>query len=469
MQHLPVLLNLRGRQATVVGGGLIAARKTELLLRCEARVTVVAPALDRELEELLTPSAHPGLRYVPARYEAALLEGSELVIAATDSPETNAAVAAEAQARRIPVNVVDDAALSTFVFPAIIDRDPIVVAVATGGASPVLARRLREGIEALLPARIGALARFLARHRGAVRRTLPMSERRGFWERLLDGPIATRVLDGDEATAERELAAALGTRTTAPVGEVYLIGAGPGDPDLLTLRALQLLQRADVVFYDRLVPAAIVDRARRDAMRVSVGKSVGEREMTQERINELLVTFAKSGRIVARLKGGDPFVFGRGGEEIQALERHGIRYTVVPGITAALGAAASAAIPLTHRAVAHAVTLVSGHLAGEDSLDWDALARARQTVVFYMSVAHLDRIVAGLLAAGAPPERPVAFVERATLPEERIVRSTLSSAVRDAHRARIEAPALFVVGEVTAGDFVSNVVAVAREPLRGVA
>lgn len=472
MEHLPIFLRLRDRPVTVVGGGLIAARKVELLLRCEARITVVAPEVHRELRELLALAARRFLRHVPARFEPAHLDGAELVIAATDSTETNATVAAEARARNIPVNVVDDPVLSSFILPAIVDRAPVVVAVGTGGASPVLARRLRAQIEALLPARVGALARFLGRHREAVRRIVPAIARRAFWERLLDGPVATSVLAGDDAEAERALAASLSEPQAEPgsaTGEVYLIGAGPGDPDLLTLRALQLLQKADVILYDRLVPTAVIDRARRDAVRVSVGKTVGDREMTQERINDLLVSYARAGQRVARLKGGDPFIFGRGGEELQALAKHGIPFTVVPGISAALGAAATAAIPLTHRRSAHAVTLVTGHLAQHDSLDWAALARDGQTVVFYMSVAHLEQIVSRLLESGAPASRPVAFVERATQPEERVLRSTLADAVSHARRARLQAPALFIVGEVTALDFVTGLKAASREPLRGVA
>ncbi|HKZ73709.1 MAG TPA: siroheme synthase CysG [Steroidobacteraceae bacterium] len=469
MEHLPIFLRLRDRPVTVIGGGLIATRKVELLLRCEAHVTVVAPQLHRELRELLALAARRFLRHVASPFEARHLDGAALVIAATDSPETNAAVAAEARARALPVNVVDDPVLSTFILPAIIDRAPVVVAVGTGGSSPVLARRLRAQIESLLPARLGGLARFLGRHREAVRNRVPPARRRAFWERVLDGSIATRVLAGDDEGAARSLAESLERSAEAEGGEVYLIGAGPGDPDLLTLRALQLLQRADVILHDRLVPAAVLDRARRDAVRVSVGKTVGDREMTQERINELLVGYAKAGQRVARLKGGDPFVFGRGGEELQALRQAGIAFTVVPGITAALGAAATAAIPLTHRRVAHAVTFVTGHLADGDALDWPALARPGHTVVFYMSVAHLEHIVSRLIASGAPAERPVAFVERASQPEERIVRSTLAHAVSDARQARIQAPALLIVGDVAAADFLGSIPAAVLEPLRGVA
>jgi uroporphyrin-III C-methyltransferase / precorrin-2 dehydrogenase / sirohydrochlorin ferrochelatase len=473
MEYLPIFLRARDRAVTVVGGGLVATRKVELLLRCEARITVVAPDAHRELRELIAMTARRALRHVPERFDPHHLDGAELVIAATNSAETNAAVAEAAKARGVPVNVVDDPSLSTFIVPAIVDRAPVVVAVGTGGASPVLARWLRARIEALLPARLGALARFLGRHRDAVRRIVPVLKRRAFWERVLDGPIATSVLAGDDAQAERALASTLAAAREPShgpqTGEVYLIGAGPGDPDLLTLKALQFLHKADVVLYDRLVPAAVLDRARRDAMRVSVGKTVGKHEITQERINELLVSHARAGLRVARLKSGDPFIFGRGGEELQALAEAGIPVTVVPGITAALGAAAAAAIPLTHRRAAHAVTLVTGHLAEAGSLDWPALARGGQTVVFYMSIAHLESIVARLLEAGAPANRPVAFVERATQPGERVLRSTLAGAADDARRAQVEAPALFIVGDVTALAAVRALEVPSPESIRGVA
>jgi uroporphyrin-III C-methyltransferase/precorrin-2 dehydrogenase/sirohydrochlorin ferrochelatase len=369
-------------------------------------------------------------------------------VAASDDREVNAAVAETAHALEIPVNVVDCPELSSFIFPAIIDRSPVLVAVSSGGASPVLARRLRAQIEAALPARLGALARFLGRRRTAVKRALAPEARRAFWERLISGRTATEVLSGNETQAARTFASEL-RRTDGGPGEVWLIGAGPGDPDLLTLRALQLLQQADVILYDRLVPDAILERARRDAERVFVGKESGEHAQ-QTRINELLVSLARAGKRVARLKGGDGYVFGRGGEELEALAAAGIPWRVVPGITAALGAAAGADIPLTHRRLAHSVTLVSGHAALDDSLDWRALARPQQTVVFYMGVAQLPRIVARLRAAGASGELPAAIVERATLPAQRVLRAPLASLAALAAREQVAAPALLIVGEVTA-------------------
>jgi uroporphyrin-III C-methyltransferase/precorrin-2 dehydrogenase/sirohydrochlorin ferrochelatase len=453
MDYLPLFMQLRSQPVVVVGGGHIANRKVDLLRRSGARVTVVSPELREELHKLASKGE---LHYVAERFSEAHIEGATLVIAATNDHDVNVAVSKAAQARKIPVNVVDNPALSTFIFPAIVDRSPIIVAVSSGGESPVLARRVREQIEALLPEKLGALARFMGARRKAVQQALGTLARRPFWERIVGGVVGTRVLAGDETAAEKAFESELRTShlTTSPttggsgLGEVYLIGAGPGDPDLLTLRALQLLQQADVVLYDRLVPDAVLDRSRRDAERVFVGKEAGDHTV-QDRIHELLVHYARKGLRVARLKGGDPFVFGRGGEEIEVLTRHNIPYISVPGITAALGAASSAGIPLTHRRLAQSVTFVAGHVLEDDALDWRSLASPRQTIVFYMGVSHLDEIVTKLREAGAKADHPVAIVERATLPGQRTLRGTLETIVEIARKATISAPALLIVGEVT--------------------
>ncbi|HVW71265.1 MAG TPA: siroheme synthase CysG, partial [Steroidobacteraceae bacterium] len=377
--------------------------------------------------------------------------------------EVNAAVSAAARARRIPINVVDNPSLSTFIFPAIVDRSPLIAAVSSGGEAPVLTRRVREQIETLLPGKLGALARFMGKRRKAVQQALGVLARRPFWERIVGGVVGTRVLAGDEPGAEKAFESELRTSqlTTSPttgetgLGEVYLIGAGPGDPDLLTLRALQLLQQADVILYDRLVPEAVLERARRDADRVFVGKETGDHE-AQDRIHELLVHYARKGLRVARLKGGDPFVFGRGGEEIEVLTRHGIPYISVPGITAALGAASYASIPLTHRRLAQSVTFVAGQVLEDDSLDWHLLAGPRQTVVFYMGVSQLANITAKLRHAGAKPGLPIAIIERATLPEQRTFRGTLETIEAVAHAAAVTAPALLIVGDVAAFNAVDS-------------
>ena len=445
MDYLPLFLQLRSQPVVVVGGGRIALRKIELLRKSGARITVVSPELREELEQLARAGE---FQYIAERFSAAHVDGATLVVAATNDQAVNAAVSEAARSRKIWVNVVDNPALSTFIFPAIVDRSPIIVATSSGGESPVLARRVREQIEALLPEKLGALARFMGARRKAVQNTLGASARRPFWERIVSGVVGTRVLAGDESGASNAFESELRGGGQG-LGEVYLIGAGPGDPDLLTLRALQLLQQADVVLYDRLVPAAVLERSRRDAERIFVGKAARDHQ-TQDRINELLVHHARKGQRVARLKGGDPFIFGRGGEEIEVLARHGIPYISVPGITAALGAASYASIPLTHRHLAQSVTFVAGHVLEDESLDWRSLAGERRTVVFYMGVSHLDQIVTRLRDWGAKAEHPVAIVERATLPEQRVLRGTLASIANIAREAAVQAPALLIVGDVTA-------------------
>jgi uroporphyrin-III C-methyltransferase/precorrin-2 dehydrogenase/sirohydrochlorin ferrochelatase len=459
MDYLPIFLRLEQRPVAVVGGGAVAVRKVSALRAAGAHITVIAPHLD---PQLAAEVARGELRHVAAPFTPAHLADAVVAIAATDDAGVNRAVSQAAQERGLPVNVVDDAELSTFIFPAIIDRSPILVAVSSAGRAPVLARRIRAQIEAQLPARLGALARFMGERRRALKRALAAPARRRFWERIVSGPVATRLIAGDEAGAERaytrELRGAQLSTSTAPaaqnagaaLGEVYLIGAGPGDPDLLTLRALQLLQQADVILYDRLVSPEVLARARRDAEQIFVGKAAGESGQ-QERIHELLLRHALAGKRVARLKGGDPFVFGRGGEELEVLAAHDIPCTIVPGVTAALGAAASAALPLTHRRLAHSVTFVNGHQGGSDSpSDWEFFADPRHTVVFYMGLGHLPEIVGRLRASGAAAEHPAAVIACATLAGQRIVRGTLANIIPRVKTLEIAPPALLVVGNVAA-------------------
>jgi uroporphyrin-III C-methyltransferase/precorrin-2 dehydrogenase/sirohydrochlorin ferrochelatase len=454
MDYLPIFLRLDSRPVLVVGGGAVALRKVRWLLKAGGRVTVVAPRLHPQLQAL---ALRGELTHLAAEFAATHLANAIAVVAATDDPATNTAVSYAAREQRIPVNVVDDARLSSFIFPAIIDRSPLLVAVSSCGHAPVLARRVREQIEALLPARLGALARFMGGWRQSVQRRLGTLARRAFWERIAAGPVASRVLGGDEPAAqralERELAIAQVVDPEAAAGrapgEVYLIGAGPGDPDLLTLRALQCLQQADTILYDRLVSPQVLERARRDAELIFVGKESGQRGQ-QERIHELMVRLAREGKRVARLKGGDPFVFGRGGEEIEVLAANHIPYSIVPGITAALGAAAAAALPLTHRRLAHSVTFVNGYQEAEAAPDWRWFANPRHTAVVYMAVAQLPAIVARLRAAGASAAHPVALVAHATLPQQRVVRGSLGDIVELARREQIVPPALLIVGDVAA-------------------
>ena len=455
MDHLPVFLQLRAARAVIVGGGRIAARKADLLLKAGAQVTLVAPRLQ---EELTKRAAAGELTHLAQAFVPAHLDGAFIAIAATSLKDVNTAVSEAARERNVPVNVVDDAALSTFIFPAIIDRSPVVIAVGSAGHAPVLARWVRERIESILPAGLGALARFMGERRGIVQRLLGPAARRAFWERVVRGNASAHLLAGDASGAQRAFDAELlisqlttsATTGGSALGEVYLIGAGPGDPDLLTLRALQLLQQADVVLYDRLVPSAVLERARREARRIFVGKShgAGADHTPQEDIHGLMIRFARQGLKVARLKGGDPFVFGRGGEEVEVLARHGIPYLVVPGITAALGAAAAAGIPLTQRGLSQSVTFVTGHIAESGSLDFRMLAQSQQTVVFYMGVGNLESIVSRMRAAGAPDTLPAALIEQATLPGQRVLRGTLAEIAVRGSRAGISAPALLIVGEV---------------------
>jgi uroporphyrin-III C-methyltransferase / precorrin-2 dehydrogenase / sirohydrochlorin ferrochelatase len=450
MDYLPVFLNLRDRLALVVGGGAVASRKVELLLKVHARVRVAAPRLHAELA-LYRDAGR--IEHLACEFEPRQFDGAIFAIAATDRSEVNHAVAAAGAARGIFVNVVDDAAASSAVMPAIVDRSPLVVAIGSSGQSPTLARRVRAQLEAMLPERLGDLARLAGAARERVQNALPdIGQRRRFWDRLFAGSIASKVFAGGtrEAAAllDAELRAASDGTQQPPRGEVYLIGAGPGDPDLLTLRALQLLQQSDVVLYDRLVSPAVLERVRRDAERIDVGKQSGRHRVTQERIHSLLLEYAGRGLRVARLKGGDPFIFGRGGEELDLLRRAAIPVIVVPGITAALGAAASAALPLTQRGVAPSVTFVTATGEGAERLDWRSLAAPLQTVVFYMGVAQLPRIVELLRAHGAPAERPAAIVEQATLPGQRVIAGCLGDINAQAQQAQVVAPALLIVGEV---------------------
>jgi uroporphyrin-III C-methyltransferase/precorrin-2 dehydrogenase/sirohydrochlorin ferrochelatase len=448
VDYLPVFIDLRARPVLVVGGGSVALRKVEMLRQAGAAVTVVAPELHAGLTALVDAGA---VQYRRARFTAAQVDGAAFVIAATSDAAVNHAVAAASRARNLFVNVVDDASASNCVMPSIVDRAPLMVAIGTGGASPTLARRVRAQLEALLPASLGAHARAAARWRARVQAALPdVAARRRFWDRYFDsaaaGPGAAAT---DPAAYDAALANALAAAPSLPAaGQVWLIGAGPGDPDLLTLRALQLLQQCDVVLYDRLVSAAVLERVRRDAERVFVGKESGRHRTTQAHIHELLLQYAQRGLRVARLKGGDPLVFGRGGEELAVLRAAGIAVTVVPGVTAALGAAAVAGIPLTHRGVSQAVTYVTAMGEAAAQLDWRALAAPLQTAVFYMGVAQLPNIVARLQAHGAPGTRAAALIASATLPGQQVVAGELATIVALATAAAVQAPALLIVGDV---------------------
>ncbi|HEV7631410.1 MAG TPA: siroheme synthase CysG [Steroidobacteraceae bacterium] len=451
MDYLPIFVDIRDRLVVVVGGGVVAARKVEHLLKAHARVRVVAPTLGAELT-LFRDAGR--IEYRPLLFSAAQLDGAQLVVAATDDEQINDSVALAARERGVWVNVVDDAARSAFIFPAIVDRAPLIVAIGTEGSSPTLARRVRMQIEALLPARLGELAAYAGCWREPVQRALPaLGQRLRFWDSFFSGPVATRLLAGDARGADDSMRGDIDNARTASAerkGEVYLIGVGPGDPDLLTLRAQQLLQQADVLLHDRLVPEAILGRARRDAERVNVGKVPGAHEVTQAFINQLLIDYAGRGLRVARVKGGDPFIFGRGGEELDVLRKAGIPVIVVPGITAGLGAAASSGIPLTQRGLSQSVTFVTATGAQGVDLNWAALAQPGQTVVFYMSSAQVQLIVDRLAGNGLSLAHPAALIERATWPDQRVIKTTLGELAQVAQAAQLKSPTLLIVGEVTA-------------------
>jgi uroporphyrin-III C-methyltransferase/precorrin-2 dehydrogenase/sirohydrochlorin ferrochelatase len=451
VNYLPVFFDLTAQKVLVVGAGEVALRKVSLLLRTGAAITVVAPQIAPELME---HAASGKLTLAIREFAPDDLDGARLVIVATSRRAANRWIAKLSESRGIPVNVVDDREASRFIVPAIIDRDPVLVAISTGGTSPVLARRLRERLEALIPKRIGELASWLQALRRTTREKLrDTDERRRFFEAVVDGSAARRFIEGDHQGAARIARQLLARTSTGPraTGEVWLVGAGPGDPELLTLKALRALQDADVILYDRLVSDAVLDLARRDAMRICVGKAAGSVGSTQDEINGLLIEHANQGKRVVRLKGGDPFVFGRGGEELEALAAARINFSVVPGITAALGVAAYAGIPLTHRDYAHSVSFVSGHAQGDGpEPDWRALAMPGVTAVFYMGLARLDHIVGKLLEQGAAATRPAGIIAQGTTAQQRVITATLATIRELASSANVESPALLVVGDVVA-------------------
>lgn len=442
--YFPVFLRLRDQPVLLLGGGEVAARKLRLLLRAGAAVQIVARELNDEVRAAVESGA---AQHLAREFSGALIGRQRLAVVASDDAALNAVVAAAAQQANIPVNVVDNVELSSFITPAIIDRHPMLVAISSGGAAPVLARRLRERVEAMLPSGYGRLAAFMHRQRARVKAHEDASPRR-IWERFIDGSGAEAALRGDVTAAEHKLDALLAD--AAPRGEVYLVGAGPGDPDLLTFRALRLMQQCDVVLYDRLVSADIMELVRRDAERLYVGKARSAHAVPQDEINAELVRHAQAGKRVLRLKGGDPFIFGRGGEEIETLMENDIAFQVVPGITAASGCAAYAGIPLTHRDYAQSCVFVTGHARkdGELELHWDQLARRGQTVVFYMGLQTLTQICTALCEHGLPADWPAALIESGTSPQQRVLTGTLTNLAQRVSDADVKGPSLLIVGEV---------------------
>ncbi|WP_430389577.1 siroheme synthase CysG [Dyella sp. 20L07] len=449
MKLYPLFADLTGRHVLVVGGGVVGERKAAALLDAGARVAVGAPELTPTLQQW---AGEGRVQWLVGRFEEGWLHNQWLVIAATNDTALHVRIAELAEARQLLVNVVDDAERSSFHVPAIIDRAPVTVAISSGGRAPVLARLLRERLEILIDPVTGPLASMLGDMRTRIRARLPdLVARRRFYERLLAGPVQSLLRRGQLALAEASTERLLESVETKPAGSVILLGAGPGDPGLLTLRGLRALNEADVILHDRLVSAEVLALARRDAERIEVAKQAGNHHTTQSEIHALLLQHAAAGRRVVRLKGGDPFVFGRGGEELEFLRAHGIPYEVVPGITAALACAAYAGVPLTHRDHAQSVRLVTAHCQGSlDTLDWPALAQDRQTLAIYMGTSELPILQQQLLAHGRVASTPFALVENGSRPEQRVVTGRLDALVERATQHEVRSPALLIIGEVAA-------------------
>ncbi len=448
VQYLPIFTKLDNKPVLVVGGGEVALRKCRAFLKARASVTLVAPWFCDELKE----HAHNNeVTLIDAYFDESHLDGKMLVIAATDRDEVNNNVFELANARNVFVNVVDDQPKCTFIFPSIVDRDPITIAISSAGTAPVLARRLREKLETLIPHHIGPLATLVGGFREKVKKRFKhFSDRRQFWEGVFDSSVVSKVQTGDTQAAQQQLEQMLDAKAE-PEGEVYVVGAGPGDPELLTLKALQLMQQADVVVYDFLVSDEIMELVRRDADLICVGKRLGDHSVVQEDTNQMLVDLAKQGKKVCRIKGGDPFIYGRGGEEVQVLAANNVNYQIVPGITAAAGCSAYAGIPLTHRDHAQAIQFVTGHCKKDgQELDWQSLAKANQTLAIYMGVIKSPHIQSELLKHGRKADTPVAIIENGTRKNQRVVTGQLGELADLIERNSIISPALLIIGEVAA-------------------
>ena len=458
MQALPIFFNINNRHCVVIGGGDVAMRKVSMLLKASAAITLYSPDICHELQDLVNAKK---IIYKAEKFEENQLQGACMVIAATDDEAVNVAVSLAAKAQNIPVNVVDAPDLCTFTMGSIIDRSPVVIAISSEGNAPVLARYIRAKIETMLPATYGRIADIAGEFRDAVKAKFATTQaRRIFWEGVLQGSFVERVLSGQEQTAREILGELIeNADATSNKGEVFLVGGGPGDPDLLTFRALRLMQQCDVCVYDKLVSPEVMELVRRDAELIFVGKSRDQHTMAQEEINELLAKLALQGKRVLRLKGGDPFIFGRGGEEIETLMARGVPFQVVPGITAANGVSSYAGIPLTHRDYAQACLFITGHLkAGEDlitgakeltlDLDWIAMSRPRQTVVIYMGLVGIKEICEKLIEHGVAATMPVAVVQQGTTQRQKVITATLADLAEKVAAAGMKPPCLTIIGEV---------------------
>jgi uroporphyrin-III C-methyltransferase/precorrin-2 dehydrogenase/sirohydrochlorin ferrochelatase len=447
MDYFPLYARLSNTPCLIVGGGEVALRKARLLLRAGADLTVAAPEITHELQKLIEEH---DINVINNEFTAELIGANQFIIAATANTSVNKQVAEAARTALRFCNVVDDRELSTAIVPALIDRSPLIIAVSTAGNSPVLATRIRQQIEQLLPPAMAELTAFTGHWRSAVQEKIAThDERRRFWQELLDGRLTSQVLDGDIDGATKSMQAALENNHPAG-GEAWIVGAGPGDPELLTLKAARVLRSAEVIVHDRLVTPAVLEMARKDADFISVGKQAGTDSISQDEINRLLVRLVSEGKRVCRLKGGDPFIFGRGGEEIEALEAAGLPWQVIPGITAASGCAAAAGVPLTHRNTARSLVMVTPQTATDAEPDWEMLSRPAQTVVFYMALAKLPHICAQMVAAGRDSSCPAALIENGSTHQQRVIQGTLTTLPQLTADAGAGSPALLIVGEVAA-------------------
>ncbi len=442
-------MQISGRPCLVVGGGEVALRKITQLVEFGANVTVVSPMFNAAIETL---AEQQRIKTVASGFKAELITGNCLVIAASNDLRVNRRVSELARAENIPVNVVDNPELCTFIMPSIVNRDPVFIAVSSGGVSPILSRLLRARLETYIPASYGKLAKIIARFRDRVRRRFTdMRQRRRFWEQVLQGPVEEMLYAGQEQAAITTLEHYLtqDNDNVSTEGEVYLVGGGPGDPDLLTFRALRLMQQADVVLYDRLVAKAVLALVRKDAERLFVGKQRDQHTIPQAEINQLLVDLARQGKRVLRLKGGDPFIFGRGGEEIELLSKSGVPFQVVPGITAASGCASYAGIPLTHRDFAQSCLFVTGHLKDEKlSLNWDAMIQPQQTIAIYMGMHGVEKLSHELIHRGLDPDLPAAIIERGTTASQKVHIASLQTLPAMAKQRQVKPPSMIIIGEV---------------------
>ena len=447
MNHYPIFITLKDQPCLIVGGGEVAARKIRLMLKAHADITVVAP----ELCDTIKHEMIDRITYEKRKFKDTDIPGYRLITAATNDENVNRHISELAQQQNIPVNVVDQPELCSFITPSIVDRSPVVIAISTGGGAPVLARMLRSKLEAFIPASYGRLAAVMQSFRDKIKQKLPAeNQRRQFWEQVVNGPIAEYFFSGQDEAGKKLLSESIKNHDTQQTtGEVWLIGAGPGDPDLLTFRALRLMQQADVVLYDRLVSNEILELCRRDAERIYVGKKRAEHVVPQQQINQLLIELAQQGKRVVRLKGGDPFIFGRGGEEIEKLTDYDIPFQIVPGITAANGCSTYAGIPLTHRDYAQSCVFVTGHLKDNSiDLNWQQLAIANQTVVIYMGLVGLPIICNKLIEHGVSKDMPIALIEKGTTNRQVVHTGTLSNMPELINQQEVKAPTLIIIGEV---------------------